>query len=42
MSTDVDPVILLRMSERDWLNVVSDLNNEQVQEDVHDILDDDN
>ena len=36
MSTDVDPVILLRMSERDWLNVVSDLNNEQVQEDVHD------
>ena len=42
MSTDVDPVILLRMSERDWLNVVSDLNNEQGQEDVHDILDDDN
>ena len=32
MSNDVDPVILLRMSERDWLTVVSDLNNEQVND----------
>ena len=40
MSTDVDPVILLRMSERDWLNVVSDLNNEQV-EDADEVGDDD-
>lgn len=32
VSNDVDPVILLRMSERDWLTVVSDLNNEQEQD----------
>jgi len=25
----IDPVIILRMSERDWLNVVSDLNSDQ-------------
>ena len=27
---EVDPVILLRMSERDWLSVLSDLNSEKV------------
>ena len=27
---EVDPVILLRMSERDWLTVLSDLNSEKV------------
>lgn len=29
---EVDPVILLRMSERDWLTVLSDLNSEKEQE----------
>ena len=27
---EVDPVILLRMSERDWLSVLSELNSEKV------------